>query len=61
MSTEDDGIAALREMAEYVDEEVLLSTEGLEFFLERTKLSREQFIRDARKVLEDLRKEERRG
>ena len=59
MSTEDDGIAALREMAEYVDEEVLLSTEGLEFFLERTKLSREQFIRDARKVLEDLRNDER--
>ena len=59
MSKEDDGIAAFREMAQFVDEDDLLAGPGLEFFLERTKLSRNQFIRDARKVLEDLRNDER--
>jgi hypothetical protein len=49
----DEGIEAFREMLEFVDEEVLLSDEGIAILLEHSKLTREEFLAKANKILKE--------
>jgi hypothetical protein len=49
----DEGIEALKGLVAYVDEADLLSDAGLAYFLERTKMSREEFLAEAKKILKE--------